>query len=78
MLQGNPALEARITWEYRQVAALEESMTGNFVEATGGMPQGTQQQGADFRTSPALQRLIQDYQTTGEPLPSFILEYLNQ
>ena len=79
MLQGNPALEARITWEYRQVAALEESMTGNFVEATGGMPQGQQQQqGVDFRTSPSLQRLIQDYQTTGEPLPQFILDYLNQ
>ena len=79
LLASNPELEARITWEYTQLTNLESAMAGQLVAATGGLPQAQpQQEGANFNMSPAMQRLIQDYQRGGEPLPDFLMAYLQQ
>ena len=77
LVSGNAYLEARITWEYEQLVRLELAQSGEFLLAAQGGEQ-IDQQSPEVQMAPHMQRLIQDLQQAGEPLPQFILDYLNQ
>ena len=77
-LLKHPEISGRIVWETERLRSLQLAREGDLTMAAQAIQQPAQQEGTNMNITPALQRLIQDAQAGGEPLPQFVLDYLQQ